>query len=357
MKKMGFMRGVIGAAIVLGLIAAGGFPSRPRLQALGINTTVPATGNLAVATGITVGGQNVCLANGTNCPTATAVSASDGAANTPSYTFSLDTDLGLYRRTTNTLAVTTGNRPTLDISSGVLAVISDGGFDAGDATIRFRNSDFSGEKGLIGFPQAATDVMDVGTVQNTDLRFLTNNSARMTLGGATGVLALGSHPTVGGRALMPTITCTAACDASSILVGQRAIVVKQNNTNRASTATSAADAELQFTSVPLGTYHLEGYVVWTSGAGGFRAQWSANGNAIDTVNAQLCDTTGTVTAMDSLNDATCASTTGGRLSFTGGGNVTSGAGTLSFDWAQNSSNVANTTLLGSRSRLVLTRVQ
>lgn len=102
MKRAFFATLALALAVTVGAVTTGGFPSFLRLQALGVNTSVPAAGVVNAATDVQVGGTSInptsvanvvkytdsgtnftgatpptisgsaiCRANGTNCPTVT----------------------------------------------------------------------------------------------------------------------------------------------------------------------------------------------------------------------------------------------------------------------------------------------
>lgn len=150
-------------------------------------------------------------------------------------------------------------------------------------------------------------------------------------------------------------SCTTACDVAGITVGQSAIVTKVADTSRASTATETADPDLQFLNVPTGFYRLDFYLDWNNGAGGTRWQWTDASSTLISMGMLACDTTFSVLRVDAVNDATCASTT--NTEYSGIARTTRGTtpGTISIDWAQSTSNAANTTL-ANESWLMLTRL-
>lgn len=59
MKNIGWIRGAVGALIVVALLGAGGFPARPRFQAVGVNLPAPESGVIDAATDVRINGVSV----------------------------------------------------------------------------------------------------------------------------------------------------------------------------------------------------------------------------------------------------------------------------------------------------------
>lgn len=184
---------------------------------------------------------------------------------------------------------------------------------------------------------------------------LFGNRATGALGIGTNTLAAGAKATIAGpAALANTAAPTAAAghamvyaegglaravhaDGTRGLIGQTRTAVKPSDTSRASTIAPAADPVLALTVAANATYLVECVGVWTSGGGGFRADWTGPAGAT----MVWTDNDGS-SSPDLGTDLTFAATTG--TTFKGALVVGATAGTLTFRWAQNTSNAAATVL-------------
>jgi hypothetical protein len=126
------------------------------------------------------------------------------------------------------------------------------------------------------------------------------------------------------------------------------IVVKPVDTSRASTATPAADPHLTLPVDANATYDVEVIAVWSTGGGGLRATWIAPTSAAmtwtDNDGVGVISPTGTVVF-----------SSGTGTLFKGTLRTAETAGSLTFSWAQNTSNAA-ATILRSGCSLKLTRI-
>lgn len=121
-------------------------------------------------------------------------------------------------------------------------------------------------------------------------------------------------------------------------IGQQKFVAKASSTARNTTVTPAADPELVLTVDANSTYMVDCVLAWTSGGGGFRADWTAPAGAT------MVWTDNDGAGVGALGtDVTFAATTG--TSFAGALVVGGTAGSITLRWAQNTSNAADTTLL------------
>lgn len=155
------------------------------------------------------------------------------------------------------------------------------------------------------------------------------------------------------------IYCTTACPVSGIKVGQNALIMKGNTTSRASTTTLTADPDLQFTSIPLGQYNIESFIQFSgASAGGDNQDWAATAASFFDLNVvTLCSGTGLVTFVTATGQSTgCTSLTTTVNNIYQRGIANSLSGTLSINWAQNSSN-ATASALTNTSFLRITRMQ
>jgi hypothetical protein len=142
------------------------------------------------------------------------------------------------------------------------------------------------------------------------------------------------------------VTCTAACSAASIVVGQTYVAVKTSDTSRSSTTTLTADPALSFTSLPNGRYAVDFTLETSAGAGGFNFQTTGGNSNIMGFGMSSCN--GGALAFDDWGNGIpnpCA----GSIFYRGEGaiTVTGGAPTFEIQWAQNSSNAAASTLIGA----------
>ncbi|MFF3140396.1 hypothetical protein ACFVRU_01355 [Streptomyces sp. NPDC057927] len=152
--------------------------------------------------------------------------------------------------------------------------------------------------------------------------------ASTLLGAASGVAQLGTDSRV-----LPAQT-------------QSRMVIKSVDTSITSNATPASDPHLTMSVAAGATYDVECVGVWTNGGGGLRATWSAPSGS---------------TMVWTDNDGVGVSTPTGVVSFTAttgttfkGTLVVTTSGSLTFQWAQSTSNATATTLKAGCS-LKLTR--
>jgi hypothetical protein len=138
-----------------------------------------------------------------------------------------------------------------------------------------------------------------------------------------GVMTLATSLTV------PTVTQSG--------VGQLRQVAKAALLNRASTVTPTDDPDLTLSVVANAVYEVRALLVWTNGGGGFRMTWNVPAAA-------------SMTWTDGGGSGAVAPTTNGTfVSSTGTesvGRLVTGAnaGACTLQWAQNTSNAANTAL-------------
>lgn len=166
-----------------------------------------------------------------------------------------------------------------------------------------------------------------------------------------------------------TIVCTTACDVSSIAVGQSAIVKKPSNESTNTDTTLSDDTDLQFTSVPVGTYTLEGYIqviLATTTTQGFKYLMSGSNVGYEIGNCILKSTTlpsqtNTIgafggTTIQLTGTHINAANTNHPLTCQGFAVISSSTGSIILQWAQSSSN-ANNTSVTDNSWLRITRVE
>lgn len=174
-------------------------------------------------------------------------------------------------------------------------------------------------------------------------------------------LTIGTGLSITGTVLSSTgapIVSSAAASVAAIAVGQSAYMFKAADTNRNTTTAPAADPALQFSGLPIGKYEIEGFITYfqnSAASQGIKFQLTSG---FTTVNFHAyAGPDGTPPTADwqaasriqgaannAYNHNMGASSANGSISFKG--QATCGAAdTLSFDWAQESSNANNTTVL------------
>lgn len=121
-------------------------------------------------------------------------------------------------------------------------------------------------------------------------------------------------------------------------IGADLYVTKASSTSRNTTTTVTSDPNLTLTVAANATYVVDCTVVWTNGGGGFRCAWTGPAGATMVWTDNDGAGNGTISTQSTFS-ATVGTTLKGAL-------VTSGtSGTFALQWAQNTSNAANTTLL------------
>lgn len=175
----------------------------------------------------------------------------------------------------------------------------------------------------------------------------------------------------------PLVLCSTACSAASMQVGSVAFITKTAATSRNTTTTLTIDGDLQYTSVPAGTYLVEVRAIFvdattttqgwayalgtTSGsnvgqnAEGYTIATSANTFATINGNANPCLTNAPVSAHVSSASAPTTSLGTNEVSESCFA-TTAAAGSIGVYWTQGSSSANNTTLLAG-SWMRLTRLQ
>lgn len=345
------LAGALAGAALLALMGpvGSGFPSRPRFRAVGINAVAPAQGRLTLnmpASGDAVEFHRLGTARGF-------VSVDSNGVGL----FSDANQLGasIYLNTTTDTASFLGANPvefagglSLSSTNNVLRLI-DTNAAADNARWWIQNES---EHLLI---RAVDDAEGTATVAAAIERTGTTvDSIDLT---ATAV-------TVNGVPIRPTIFCTAACNVSTLAVGQSALVVKTTDEAIASDAVYTDDAVLQFLNFPIGSYSYR--VGWRldAGAGGAKAQLNFTGLATDTadlVGVRRC-ANGAVVALVGA----AFTTIGGENSCTGAGSsgvsyegtfiTVASTDDMFTQWAQVASNAATTTL-SARSHMHVTRLK
>jgi hypothetical protein len=152
------------------------------------------------------------------------------------------------------------------------------------------------------------------------------------------------------------IICTTACNASAIVVGQSAFITKTAATGRSATS-FLADPDLQFTSLPTGTYDVSGDLyIYANNAtnGGISAAFGYTGTITFAASSIVMNaTTATAgggnqcsigTIQFSKTAVTLGAVSGDGIVFGGTCAITTG-GVLELAWGQNTA--SNTTSVGA----------
>lgn len=178
---------------------------------------------------------------------------------------------------------------------------------------------------------------------------------------ATGLFVNGVAVSAGTGAIIGTGAAT--LNASSIVVGQQAIVWRSATASIASNTTPTADAVLQVTNLPAGTYTAQAYLFWQVGAGG--VQFVIDSAAGNMNGAFYLSTLGTAAALTfqmgvaqsggGSNAASMAPSTSNENGWGYASIVLGGSSSIRVTWAQAISNAANSTIQPG-SALVVTRV-
>jgi hypothetical protein len=202
----------------------------------------------------------------------------------------------------------------------------------------------------------------------------TDNPTYAMLG--TGALAVAGNITAAGVSVCRSdgtncpasgayaITCTTACNVSTLTAGQQAIVRGASTATVTSSTTMTTDGDLQFTSVPAGTYAISGNIMMTGGAGGAKFDFVSSGtfttalSRIDAMfpfaTASTCSAGSTanfsiltlVATGSATGSYTCTSFPGSGITMgiqeAGSVFVTTGSGTIAYQFAQNSSSGVGT---------------
>lgn len=179
-----------------------------------------------------------------------------------------------------------------------------------------------------------------------DLCFTSGTSGKIVKGTSNGGAVIGE--------MSATIACTTACSGANLHVGDSLIINKGTATNRASTTTQTADPDLTVTGLPGGSFSISGGLSWTNGGGSYKFQIQTSacgipGGIFNGIDAQASPVVVNLGAGSLVGGALAA----GTSQFFGSFN---GSGTIAVCWAQNSSNVTNTTLNSQTSYLIVTRL-
>ncbi len=263
----------------------GGFPSRPGFQAVGIGGAAPAT-------------------VGTFSAVATAAAGSSSRI-----------------QNTNT-GTTAYSEFTMRNSTDVLAM--------GLASTGFSGSVITGA--------TAGESAYFGMQQSIPLCIYTNASCRINISGSGGV------------------STTSSLTTSTANISGTYAAFKAANTSRASTVTVTDDPDLVLTSITSGTYLVTAYLPWsqaTTSTQGINYRINYTGTVTGSLlqqdirnNAGSFLAAGSFTAnTTSASGSTGIGTTGQDYLKIQGIVTVSTSGTLSVQWAQNSSSANNTTLL------------
>jgi hypothetical protein len=177
-------------------------------------------------------------------------------------------------------------------------------------------------------------------------------------GGAEGVGTINVASSYWGNGFKgaPNLTCTTQCNVVPNL-GQTGCIDKGTTTSISSSAAPAADPDISFANVPAGSYYLQAVLAFnTTVASGYRWNWAATGT-----NGQVNGVTGCALATGIItnvfaNTQICAASTSGGTDTIAGYVTTSGAGSITLNWAQGTSNATASQLLALRTFACITRM-
>lgn len=208
------------------------------------------------------------------------------------------------------------------------------------------------------YGKASSSDSNITYESDAGLRLVGNNGTDVLFVDTSHNLTYNSNP------VQVMIACTTACSAASLKVGQSVAIAKGSNTARASTTTLANDPDLQITNLPAGYYRIEFTLQFTATNSTGGSQWRLSMGTATQFEVGMgyhdCNTTTApvvfTLAANSATPQTCTITSGSGVDI----NVSYfrpsvPAGTLSIQWAQNSSN-ASATNLNQNSSLMVTRI-
>ena len=204
----------------------------------------------------------------------------DGSVAGPAYSFSADSDTGIYRVTTNTIGISAGNTGQVQISPTLIAfndavLIQDGAgatlslrdtgslSDADTLTYISLQDDVAAELGVLGFNDTADAILriknNVGNVQldaagGGTVDFLTSSVSRLQVSGTT-LTATVPHRAANGSAAAPAYSFTSATTAGMYTVGGN-VNFATGNTLRLSIGTTEIVSSLTLRPGSDSTYDL-----------------------------------------------------------------------------------------------------
>lgn len=190
-----------------------------------------------------------------------------------------------------------------------------------------------GDAVLIGYlvtKKSTTNLSDTTQARIVKAAKISGNAAGISDSLSLAVLLSGAQTVTGLKTFTDGIAVTAG--VGTILYADKDALLGRNTT-----IVPAADPDLTVTLEANSTYVVECVAVWASGGGGFRCAWSAPAGASMT----WTDNDG-VGAVAPGTNVTFASGTG--TTFQGRVKTAGTAGALTFLWAQNTSNAADTNL-------------
>jgi hypothetical protein len=240
------------------------------------------------------------------------------------------------------------------------------------------------------FAATSTNPAAYGTSGNATASIYTNATQRMQVTGAgaitfpnSGGFTLPSGATLNGTNICLSngtncpasggayaFDCTTSCNVSGMTGGQAARIRKTADTTRTSTTAFTNDPDFVFTNVPAGNYVIEANFRWTGGAGGVQTGiattgtpvtsaifWYAQGPSGGTCGAATFSPINGALTDGTFTNYNCTSVTTATHNYPAGMNnlQITNSGTLSLQWAQNSSSGTGT-VLQDGSYWILTRI-
>ncbi|MFC8077528.1 hypothetical protein ACFUN8_18575 [Streptomyces sp. NPDC057307] len=191
---------------------------------------------------------------------------------------------------------------------------------------------------------AATDLLTGRVTGDTQNRFLVETDGGLFWGAGGGsapdvtLYRSAANTLRTADSFVVDLDVTVSGDLTVAGIGKDIFVTKSALTSRASNVTPANDTHLLASVAANATYLVTVILAWTNGGGGMRCDFAGPASATMVWNDNDGVGVGAI-GTDVIFSATTGTTLNGTL-------VTSGtAGTLNFRWAQNTTNVANTTLL------------
>lgn len=240
-------------------------------------------------------------------------------------------DVQLTRSVAGTLAQT---NPAGGVASHTI-----GGANSGGQLLALTNSTSAPTNANLLVTAAAAGDISIGTAVSGDTndRLTVDSNGKMQWGPGNAVVDTNLYRSA-ANTLTTDDSLAVGINLSVVGVGRDIFVVKSASTSRNTTVTPTADPNLTVSVAANATYMVQCVVAWTNGGGGFRCDWGAPAGATMVWTDNDGSGLPTLTTQDVFS-ATTGTTLSGALVTTGT------SGTFALQWAQNTSNAANTTLL------------
>lgn len=252
--------------------------------------------------------------------------------------------------TNTTSALAGGGRATIQLNSST------------DGAIEFSNNG----NVLNGYIYCSTSEMRLAGNTGVPVNFYSNNALRATLSSAGGIFMAGA---TGGDKGVGTINATGLFINGAAVSTSTAplIAVKAAATPRASTTVLANDPDLVIAIPGAGTYAVEAVIGhYNTGSSAIGISFNLNYSGTFTANSSLFSALNngnpanassliTATVVTPLDSGSTGVAIGNATTLIEATLVATGAGTLGFAWAQNSSNVTATNV-GAGSRMTALKI-